>query len=68
MVPMLFRKILRYSHIVFAVLLAGLIYSPTLRATDAYVAVMQFAAFPVIALTGLAMWQQAWFMRLFRRR
>lgn len=57
--PVTTRKTLRYTHMAIAVMLALFIYSPTLREDALYAAVIQFGVFPFVALSGLAMWQQA---------
>ena len=60
------RATFRYTHLIVAVLLGAYIYSPTLNASAVYQALMQFGVFPVIALSGVAMWQQARLKKWFR--
>jgi len=61
------RKPLRYAHLVVGLLIGAYVYSPTLSSNLAFAAFIQFAVFPIIVLSGLAMWQQARLIRLFRR-
>lgn len=61
------RKPLRYAHLVVGLLLGAYIYSPTLASSATFEAIIRFGAFPLIALSGVAMWQQARIVRRLRR-
>jgi thiosulfate reductase cytochrome b subunit len=50
------RSILRTIHIIFAIPIAGYIYSP-FEDIPQYAAPTRFVFFPVIVLTGLWMWK-----------
>jgi hypothetical protein len=66
MTASLLRRALRWTHIVTAIVLGTFLYSP-LAADPAFAAVTKFVAFPAMALTGLAMWQQGRIGRLMKR-
>ena len=57
------RSIARWIHLVFAIPIAGYVYSPFKDLPD-YAPVVRYVAFPMIALTGLWMWKG----HLLRRR
>jgi len=61
------RRALRWTHIVTAAVLGTFLYSP-LAADPVFAAVTKFFAFPVMVLTGVAMWQQGRLARLAKRR
>jgi predicted tellurium resistance membrane protein TerC len=50
------RSILRWIHIVFAIPIAGYVYSPFKELPD-YAPVVRYVAIPVLVLTGLWMWK-----------
>jgi hypothetical protein len=50
------RDQLRLVHILASVILGAFIYSPW-RSNQTYAIAMSFAIFPILALTGLWMWQ-----------
>jgi hypothetical protein len=50
------RSILRSIHIVFAIPIAGYVYSPFENIPD-YATPTRFVFFPVLVLTGLWMWK-----------
>jgi hypothetical protein len=58
------RSILRWIHIVFAIPIAGYVYSPFENIPD-YAAPTRFVFFPVLVLTGLWMWKGHVVRRLF---
>jgi thiosulfate reductase cytochrome b subunit len=60
-----FRTILRALHLVEAVFISLLVYSP-LRTDATYLAIMQWVIIPAIVISGIAMWQQARLVKLFR--
>ena len=60
------RTILRTIHIVFAIPIAGYVYSPFHNLPD-YAGPTRYVFFPVIALTGLWMWKGHVVRRLFSR-
>lgn len=57
MSPMTLRRTLRWTHIVTAALIGTYLYSPW-SANPVFAAVTLYGVFPVMALTGIAMWQQ----------
>jgi hypothetical protein len=57
--PIQQRNFLRYLHIAIAVLIAGYLYSPSLQTNAAYAMLVQYGAFPLVAVSGLVMWQQS---------
>lgn len=59
---------LRYAHLIVALLIGAYIYSPTLGSNSAFQALIQFGIFPAIAASGIAMWQQAQLKKLLRRK
>lgn len=62
-----FRQVVRVGHIVEGALIAAFIYSPTLRASGAYTAIIQFVVLPLIILSGVLLWQQPRVMKWLRR-
>ena len=50
------RSIARWIHIVFAIPIAGYVYSPFAELPN-YAPVVRFVSFPVLVLTGLWMWK-----------
>jgi len=61
------RSILRWIHIVFAIPIAGYVYSP-FKELPNYAPVVRYVAVPVIVLTGLWMWKGPALRRLITRR
>ena len=61
------RSILRWIHIVFAIPIAGYVYSP-FKEQPNYAPVVRFVSFPVIVLTGLWMWKTPVLRRLISKR
>lgn len=61
------RKTLRYAHLGVALLIGAYVYSPTLSGNSAFQALIQIGVFPIIAVSGIAMWQQPRLMKLIRR-
>ena len=60
------RSILRWIHIIFAIPIAGYVYSPFQELPN-YAPVVRFGSVPVIVLTGLWMWKGPAVRRLFSR-
>ena len=60
------RTILRWIHIVFAIPIAGYVYSPFEELPN-YAPVVRYVALPVIVLTGLWMWKGQVVRRLFTK-
>ena len=60
------RTVLRWFHIVASVVLATYIYSPW-QSVPAFDAGVRFVLIPLLAASGIWMWQQATFRRLIRR-
>lgn len=63
-----FRQIVRTLHIVIAFILGAFIYSSTLRGIDAFYALTAYVAFPLLGLSGLALWFQARLLKWARNR
>jgi len=61
------RSIVRWIHIVFAIPIAGYIYSP-FEDIPNYAPVVRFVAVPLIALSGLWMWKGHVVRRLISKR
>ena len=61
------RSISRWIHIIFGIPIIGYIYSP-FKELPNYAPVVRYVAFPVIALSGLWMWQGAAVRRLFMKK
>jgi predicted tellurium resistance membrane protein TerC len=61
------RIIFRWIHIVFAIPIAGYVYSPFEQLPN-YAPVVRFVAIPVLVLTGLWMWKGHLLRRLFSKR
>ena len=61
------RSILRWTHIVFALPLAGYIYGPPSE-TLQYLPYFRFIYFPVVVLSGLWMWKGPAIRQLFSKQ
>jgi hypothetical protein len=61
------RVIFRWIHIVFAIPIAGYVYSPFEQLPN-YAPVVRFVSIPVLVLTGLWMWKGHVLRRLFSKR
>jgi thiosulfate reductase cytochrome b subunit len=61
------RSILRWIHIVFAIPIAGYVYSPFAELPN-YAPVVRFVSIPVLVVTGLWMWKGHVLRRLFSKR
>jgi hypothetical protein len=59
------RKGQRFVHLAGAAALFGYVYMPLGAGLET---VVRFVVFPVLALTGIAMWKAAWIRRALRRR
>ena len=65
MSPTGLRRTLRWVHIVTAALIGTYLYSPW-SADPVFAAVTLYGVFPLMGLTGIAMWQQGRLARLLR--
>jgi hypothetical protein len=61
------RSIFRWIHIVFAIPIAGYVYSP-FKELPNYAPVVRFVSIPVLVLTGLWMWKGHVLRRLISKR
>ena len=61
------RVIFRWIHIVFAIPIAGYVYSP-FKELPNYAPVVRFVAVPVLVLTGVWMWKGHLLRRLLSKR
>ncbi|MBO9424506.1 hypothetical protein J7444_07235 [Labrenzia sp. R4_1] len=57
MSPMTFRRTLRWTHIAASAVVGTYLYSP-FSAEPVFAAITLYAVFPLMGLSGLAMWQQ----------
>jgi len=60
------RLILRWSHITVVLFLGAYFYSP-LPELSWSKPLIQYAIIPYALLSGVAMWKQAWVMKLFKK-
>ena len=67
MKPATKRSILRWIHLVLAIPIFGYVYSP-FENIPQYAPPTRYVFFPVLALTGLWMWQGHNVRRLFSKR
>jgi hypothetical protein len=65
MSPSSLRRSLRWLHIATAAIIGTYLYSPW-SANAAFAAVTLWVVFPLMALSGVAMWQQGRLARLLR--
>ena len=61
------RSIVRWIHIVFAIPIAGYIYSPFEELPN-YASTVRYVALPMMVLTGLWMWKGHVLRRLISKR
>ena len=61
------RSVFRVIHIVFAIPIAGYVYSP-FKELPNYAPVVRFIAIPVLVLTGLWMWKGHVLLRRISRK
>ncbi|WP_234495765.1 hypothetical protein [Vibrio maritimus] len=59
------RIVLRWAHIVLALLVGAAFYSP-LASNEAYMAATLWGFIPALALTGIGMWKQSSVMKLLK--
>ncbi|KLN63889.1 hypothetical protein ZX61_17280 [Vibrio sp. VPAP30] len=62
----LVRLVLRWTHILCALLVGAALYSP-LKANESFMWVILFALLPLVALTGVLMWKQGKVMQMLKR-
>ena len=60
------RNILRVVHLIAGVMLIAFVFSDALRESASYLALIR-VVIPIVALSGIAMWQQASLSRLRRQ-
>ena len=60
------RSIFRWIHLVFAIPIAGYVYSPFAELPN-YAPVVRFVSVPVLVLTGFWMWKGHVLRRLFAK-
>ena len=63
MQPSGIRTTVRWIHLSAAALIGVSVYSPW-SSDPVFASVLKFVAFPLLGLTGLALWQQARLLRL----
>lgn len=59
------RMVLRWAHIVLALLVGAAFYSP-LASNETYMAATLWGLIPALALTGVGMWKQSSVMKLLK--
>jgi hypothetical protein len=64
--PTRFRSLLRWSHIAIGIFLGAYICSP-LHLDPTATLIARLLVLPLVGLTGVAMWQQGRFTRLFKK-
>jgi hypothetical protein len=60
------RTLMRLIHLIGSALIGTFVYSPW-STLPWFIALMQFGVIPILALSGLVMWQQAWVLRRLKR-
>ncbi len=65
--PQTYRRIIRWLHIIEASCIGAYCYSPLIREADWSLPLLQYILFPLLGLSGLAMWQQGRVLRLLNR-
>lgn len=65
MSPMTLRRTLRWTHIATSAFIGTYLYSPW-SSDPVFAATTLYGVFPLMGLTGLAMWQQGRLARLFK--
>jgi thiosulfate reductase cytochrome b subunit len=65
MTPTILRRILRWTHLITAAIIGTFLYSPW-SANAIFAAATLWVVFPLMVMTGVAMWQQVRLMRLFK--
>ena len=50
------RKLIRNVHLAASPFIGAFVYSGALRENDAFVALVQWGVFPLVAVAGLALW------------
>ena len=66
MSPMAFRRIIRWFHILTSAVVGTYLYSP-FSSDPTFAFITLYVVFPLMGLSGIAMWQQAKVLRLFSR-
>ena len=61
------RKTIRIVHLIAGICIVALVYSEAFRSSPAFITLMQVVVIPVVAISGIAMWQQALLSRLRRQ-
>ncbi|MCL9773774.1 hypothetical protein [Vibrio methylphosphonaticus] len=61
------RLVLRWVHIIGALLIGTALYSP-LKSNQSFMTLVLFILVPVVAITGIAMWKQGKLMALLKPR
>lgn len=59
------RRALRWLHLLGAGIVGAYLYSPW-SANETFAAVTLYVVVPLLGITGIAMWQQARLVRLFK--
>lgn len=67
MSPTKLRKILTWGHFIAALIVGAYLYSP-LSADPAFEAITLYAVFPMMAVSGIVMWNMSRVIRVFGAR
>lgn len=62
--PRRFRNTIRWIHLVLSAVLGVYLYSPWSSA-PLFGAIVKFGIFPMVGITGVALWQQRFVQKLF---
>ncbi|BBM67409.1 hypothetical protein [Vibrio alfacsensis] len=62
----LMRQVLRWIHILCALLVGAALYSP-LKTNEAFMTLVLFILVPLVAITGVMMWKQGKVMKFINR-
>ena len=57
------HRLLRNVHLATAPILGAFVYSGALRENDAFVSIVQWGVFPLVAGAGLALWLRGFLAR-----
>jgi hypothetical protein len=57
------HRLLRNIHLATTPILGAFVYASPLRENPAFVSIVQFGVFPIVAGAGLVMWIRPWLAR-----
>ncbi|MEO1665890.1 MAG: hypothetical protein AAFU54_14735 [Chloroflexota bacterium] len=62
-----FRTVIRWFHIIGSGFFGAYLYSSTLATNSVFYAIVAYVVFPLMAISGVALWQQPKLMKLLKR-